>query len=322
MGKNHSDKSRQSQEPKPIRFTIALHEKQEESSPTIDWRSELKRKLNHHIQKKESSKPELEQRSNPGTSRLGLEPRPLGQHGRTEEVRETQSKQPLFQYILPERSSRDPKKNATFHQKVPTPSVPERPVIRRPAKVRPILQPSQQGTLALEEPRPSPITNSPDASSVKTIEQAELSGEILFSRLLAGIIDLVLVVAEGVFFALSASWILNFDFFSVNSLHLTVVFSLFFFFLSSFFFLVTRQQTPGMYVSDLRLVGGRSEQVSSSAVLIRIVLFLPVVFTLVGLFVGLFDPWKRCIHDHLSKTRVVPNSGRSPSRGADCTSLV
>ena len=184
LGKNHSDKSRQSQEPKPIRFTIALHEKQEESSPTIDWRSELKRKLNHHIQKKESSKPELEQRSNPGTSRLGLEPRPLGQHGRTEEVRETQIKQSLFQYRLPERSSRDPKKNATFHQKVPTPSVPERPVIRRPAKVRPILQPSQQGTLALEEPRPSPITNSPDASSVKTIEQAELSGEILFSRLL------------------------------------------------------------------------------------------------------------------------------------------
>ncbi len=121
-------------------------------------------------------------------------------------------------------------------------------------------------------------------------------------------IDLSLPVLIAFVFSYSASKILNFDFFSANSVQLGVVFSLCFFFLNSFFFLVLSGQTPGMYLTDLQLVGEESETVSFQSLLLRVCLFLPVAATVVGLLWSVFDPWCRCVHDRLSKTRVVPCS--------------
>lgn len=154
---------------------------------------------------------------------------------------------------------------------------------------------------------PPAVSSSSDGEEAAGSETG-LSHEVIFSRMLAGMIDLSLPVLIAFVFSYSASKILNFDFFSANSVQLGVVFSLCFFFLNSFFFLVLSGQTPGMYLTDLQLVGEESETVSFQSLLLRVCLFLPVAATVVGLLWSVFDPWCRCVHDRLSKTRVVPCS--------------
>ena len=61
-----------------------------------------------------------------------------------------------------------------------------------------------------------------------------------------------------------------------------------------------------MYFTRLRLVSeNQQESVSLRAVALWVFLYPPVTVTLVGLLWGLIDPWRRCIHDRLSGTRVV-----------------
>ena len=195
-------------------------------------------------------------------------------------------------------------------------TVVEKPLIRKP--VSPSLSsrsniPKQQA-LTLESPAVGPpaVSSSSDREKVADSEIG-LSHEVIFSRMLAGMIDLFLPVLIAFVFSYSASKILNFDFFSTTSVQLGVVFSLCFFFLNSFFFLVLSGQTPGMYWTDLQLVGEDSETVPFQSLLLRICFFLPVAATVVGLLWSVFDPWCRCVHDRLSKTRVVPISHGSPS---------
>ncbi len=196
-------------------------------------------------------------------------------------------------------------------------AVVEKPLIRKPvsASLRSRSHHPKQQALTLESPavRPPAVSSSSDREEAAGSEIG-LSHEVLFSRMLAGMIDLSLPVLIAFVFSYSASKILNFDFFSANSVQLGVVFSFCFFFLNSFFFLVLSGQTPGMYLTDLQLVGEESETVSFQSLLLRVCLFLPVAATVVGLLWSVFDPWCRCVHDRLSKTRVVPISHGSVSR--------
>ena len=157
----------------------------------------------------------------------------------------------------------------------------------------------------LEAPA-APADSSVPTSEETTAGEIGLSYEVLFSRMLAGIIDLFLPVLIAVVFSFSAAKILNFDFFSPSSLRLGVLVALAFFFLNSFYFLILSGQTPGMYLTDLQLVGEESETVPFQSLVIRICLFLPVAATVVGLLWSIFDPWCRGLHDRLSGTRVVP----------------
>ncbi len=133
-----------------------------------------------------------------------------------------------------------------------------------------------------------------------------LPREILLSRILAAILDLSLAGAIGFSFCLLASRTLSLDFFSLASFRLGVACTTGIYVFTSFFFLLGAGQTPGMYFTRLRLVSeNQQESVSVWAVALWIFLYPPATLTLVGLLWGLVDPWRRCIHDRLSGTRVV-----------------
>jgi uncharacterized RDD family membrane protein YckC len=163
-------------------------------------------------------------------------------------------------------------------------------------------------------PRATPIPSSskptltaepvPDAAT-----QAQLSREILFSRFLAGIIDLTLPLALALVFTLAASWVLTFDLFETHTVTLILAFSATFFFFNSMFFLLSSGRTPGMYFTDLELKNADgTQQVAPSLVLLRVLFFAPTVLSVFGLIWAIFDPSRRCLHDHLSGTQVTPIS--------------
>lgn len=192
------------------------------------------------------------------------------------------------------------------------PSTVEKPLIRMPPRSHRRTSP-RQGALELE---PLPVQKSSDTEATDSDNQqvAEeiVSQEILFSRFLSGIIDLCLPLLVGFTFVFSASWILGFDFFMADSLEWVGLISLLVFFLTSLFFFTTSQQTPGMYLTQLRLIRDSTEpqvdreDIGLSAVMIRILFFLPVILSGIGLVWSIFDPLRRCGHDFLSGTRVVP----------------
>jgi uncharacterized RDD family membrane protein YckC len=139
-------------------------------------------------------------------------------------------------------------------------------------------------------------------------EELLISREILFSRFLSGIIDLFIPLFLAFVFAFAASRLLDFRVFSTESLEWIALFSAGFFFFNSIFFLSLASQTPGMFVTELRLVGeDQREELSLTAILIRVILFLPSAVTIVGLCWAVFDPRCRCFHDLLSRTRIERN---------------
>jgi len=162
-------------------------------------------------------------------------------------------------------------------------------------------RPAQQA-LSLE-PLIAEVTKSrlrPDKDAKRAV-----SKEILFSRVLAGILDLLLPVGTAVLFVFAACWFLNLDFFSPSATYSWLLLALGFYLLNSLFFFWTAGRTPGMAVTDLQLTGEDSEDPAFSSVVIRILLFLPVVATLVGLVLALFDSECRGLHDRLSRTKIV-----------------
>lgn len=161
----------------------------------------------------------------------------------------------------------------------------------------------RQQKLKLETLPPAP----PVIEAVEpAVTVTSLPREILLSRILAAILDLSLAGVIGFSFCLLASRALSLDFFSLVSFRLGVVCTAAIYLFTSFFFLLGAGQTPGMYFTRLRLVSEKQQaSISIGAVALWIFLHPPVTVTLVGLLWGLFDPWRRCIHDRLSGTRVV-----------------
>ncbi len=261
-------------------------------SETPDWRLQVKHKVVQHTERKDKQDQ-------------------TGREVPQKRVTKTESKRPLFDYSLgdPAQGLQE-QRVVTFARsaRVSQPVV-EKPLIRTPLGTSTRLRshlPKQQA-LMLEAPAaPAPADSSVSTGEETTTSPIGLSHEVLFSRMLAGIIDLFLPVLIAVVFSFSAAKILNFDFFSPNSLRLGVLVALSFFFLNSFYFLVLSGQTPGMYLTDLQLVGEESERVPFRSLVIRICLFLPVVATVVGLLWSILDPWCRGVHDLISGTRVVP----------------
>lgn len=305
LGENSREEpiSKSSQE--SIRFSFASQTSVDHESETPDWRLELKRKLSEHTEKKQ------------GQARArGSESRK--QDVSDQRVAHSTSERPLFDYKLIEVGRKETRRKVvTSAAKGSVPRrVTEKPVVRTPVSSgRASQSPApKQGALTLQMPSPPTASLSVSKAEDTSPEEIKISHEIILSRLLAGIIDFSFPLLIAFVFTFSASKILHFDFLSASSMRLSLVLSGCFFFLNSFFFLVLNGQTPGMYLTDLRLVGEESENVSLQSVLLRICLFLPAVATLVGLLWGVFDPWCRCAHDRLSKTRIVPLNFRVLSR--------
>jgi uncharacterized RDD family membrane protein YckC len=134
-----------------------------------------------------------------------------------------------------------------------------------------------------------------------------VSKEVLFSRFLAGIIDLTVPIVTALVFGGLASLYLEVELFSQQHVVLVGSLAMFFFFLNSLFFLLACGQTPGMFVTELRLVSeedGRNPNLGT--ILLRVLLFLPSLASVAGVASSLFDPMARCVHDLLSGTRVEP----------------
>ena len=132
-----------------------------------------------------------------------------------------------------------------------------------------------------------------------------VSREIFLSRLLAGLVDLLLSSFFGLIFGWVASTLLGYDFFSAASIEIALATGIFLYLVSSFFFLSLSGQTPGMHLTGLQLLYQGSAELPFMAVFIRVLAILPVIMTLAGLLWGLFDPRGRCLHDRVSQTRVA-----------------
>jgi uncharacterized RDD family membrane protein YckC len=129
---------------------------------------------------------------------------------------------------------------------------------------------------------------------------------ILLSRTLSGLIDLICVVLCTGIFVLAAEFFSGFimlDFISWVNLSVLLLLT---YFVYSFFFLFASNQTIGMMITDLRVVGTNRKRPSLTQLVIRCCCYIISLLIFgIGLFWGLFNRGNLCLHDRLSDTTVV-----------------
>jgi uncharacterized RDD family membrane protein YckC len=129
---------------------------------------------------------------------------------------------------------------------------------------------------------------------------------ILLSRTFSGLVDLVIVVlmASAMIYAVDViEGIEIFD--TVSLLHYLALLAAVFL-AYSVFFLASANQTIGMMITDMRIISESDGRTTLGQVFVRALAFLPSLLAAgAGLVVGLFDPQARCLHDRLSRTRVI-----------------
>ncbi len=172
-----------------------------------------------------------------------------------------------------------------------------------PSPVRP-----EQRRLTLDPP-PSEFSRPPYENEPVDDDFSSIPREVIISRVLAGLVDLLIPVILGLIFVFSASWLVGLNFFSAEATRWWVIFSFAFFVHNSIFFLWTSGQTPGMYLTELRVIDGENREPGMFKTFARVVLFLISAVTVVGLVLALFDPQCRALHDRLTGTKVVPEAG-------------
>ena len=129
---------------------------------------------------------------------------------------------------------------------------------------------------------------------------------ILLSRMLSGLVDLLIVVLCAGAFILAADFISGIEVLDDISLFHYGQLLLAIFLLYSIFMLGTANQTMGMMVTDLKVVRARGERPSIGQIIIRTVAFLVSFLALgIGLIWAVFDRKSLCLHDRISSTEVV-----------------
>ena len=157
---------------------------------------------------------------------------------------------------------------------------------------------------------PPPTVPSPESIPVvpgMPASEPESEGKlILLSRTLAGLVDLIVIVL------CTGAFIIAADYFSgiIALDHISlVVFSAVFlmiFFLYSLFFLSASNQTIGMMITDLRVVGRNERRPSIGRLVGRCCAYMVAFLCAgIGLLLGLFDRDSLCFHDRISGTRVI-----------------
>lgn len=166
----------------------------------------------------------------------------------------------------------------------------------------------EQRRLSLD-PLPPEFTSPSFENEPPEEDFSSIPREVIISRVLAGLVDLLVPVILGLIFVFSASWVVGLNFFSAEATRWWVIFSFAFFVQNSIFFLWTSGQTPGMYLTELRVIDGENSEPGMLRTLARVVLFLVAALSVVGLLIALFDPQCRALHDRLTGTKVVPEAG-------------
>lgn len=146
----------------------------------------------------------------------------------------------------------------------------------------------------------------PRAQESERFREEIVFPEILFSRLLGGLIDGVAAVVAGGAAGLLAALYTGAGVFSEAVARDVVLITGVFFVFSSTFLLYLSGQTLGMVATELRLTTDDGKPPRLSDIILRVFLFLFVTASLVGLLWALFDRRRLCWHDYFSRTRVVP----------------
>ena len=183
----------------------------------------------------------------------------------------------------------------------------EKPVIRPVVKTggKAALD-KRQGRLRLDRPRMEKSRTLRSQPEQPDRIEVTVFPEILFSRMLSGLIDVLAAVVAGGSTVLVASLATGAGVMSEMLLSETLMTGGAFFLFSSTFLLYLSGQTLGMLATELSLVGEEGKRPRLSDIVLRVLSFLAVTASLVGLLWALFDRRQLCWHDHLSKTRVVP----------------
>ncbi len=129
---------------------------------------------------------------------------------------------------------------------------------------------------------------------------------ILLTRILSGLIDLLIIGICTGSFVVAADMFSGINVVDNVSLFYYGVLLLATFFVYSAFFLGTANQTVGMMIKDLRIVGINGERPRIGQVMGRCAAYL-VSWLILGIGLGwaAFDRDAMCLHDKLSRTRVV-----------------
>lgn len=317
----------------PLQFSVSSKTKRPVS--TADWRSELRRKLRKYARRKgkglpedpagagqekqerDASAPRPESRlKSAGQAKTTKAPSPQIDE-KAAAPQEQGLERPLFKYRLEDVEKEPRRKIVTFDKSKPERSPLDKPLIRKPVKPQPATKSSgpKQKNLTLEVVASAiaapPPTGEESAGGKPQSAEPEVSGEILFSRVLGAIIDLLIAGAAGFLFSYIAARLLGSDFPSSESLILAAATGLLFLFFDAVFFLYTLGATPGMSSTDLKVVEEDGREVTLRTALLRTALSFLVTITVVGLVWAVFDPSRRCWHDRLSGTVVVPGASSS-----------
>ena len=129
---------------------------------------------------------------------------------------------------------------------------------------------------------------------------------ILLSRTLSGLVDLVLIFLFTSVCILAADSVSGVEILDAAGATNFALLMVVVFFVYSIFFLKTANQTIGMMITNLRLLGTDNERPTGRQILIRSSVFLVSLLGLgIGLIIGCFDKRSACLHDRLSNTRVI-----------------
>jgi uncharacterized RDD family membrane protein YckC len=264
-----------------------------------EWRQQLSQRL-HEIKQKRESLPSTRQegKSNPPAV-----------SGATAEESISALQAKLAQKALPRKPKTPPvppPQQKTL-QPVASPPVPKTeppaPAPPDPQEIRKLIDHAISRQTV--QPDPPPAAYYSPAPELELDERGD-DKLILLTRTLSGLVDLIVVlVCTGVF-------IFAADYFSgivaLDNLSLVLFFFVFLlnFFVYSLFFLSASNQTIGMMITELRVVGMDDGRPSEKQILKRCWSFLVSLFGLgIGLLIALFDRGSRCFHDRISDTRVV-----------------
>jgi uncharacterized RDD family membrane protein YckC len=129
----------------------------------------------------------------------------------------------------------------------------------------------------------------------------------LLSRVLSGLVDLIIISLSAGFLVLAADIFSGVRILGLTSVLIYSLLLLLVYFLYTLFFLGITNQTIGMMMTNLRLAMDKSDARPQFVwIVIRSVAYLLSVVCLgAGLIWALFDRERRCFHDRLTNTRVV-----------------
>jgi uncharacterized RDD family membrane protein YckC len=167
---------------------------------------------------------------------------------------------------------------------------------------------SRQRSLTLSKTPLPPIAKDETTKPLPRSTSEGVSREILLSRVLASVLDFLIALAGGTILSFIASLMTHSPFPSLESVQTALLAAAGFYFFNTVFFLVATGQTHGMALTELKLISEAQKDLTPGTIVIRVLLFVPVVLTVVGVIWGVFDPQRRCWHDRLSGSRVVPTS--------------